>query len=376
MGRFPAPAASPDPDRNDGADEGQFEAAEPVGFGLVRSSPAPDARNEWGFPVRGGTDKAGSDADDARDARRQRLETANMVIASSPWSADAKRAAIELQLRTRTPKSAKNDVGACGALARYLVDEALGAGTFSVERALRRSAIDRYIAIQRERGIGEGTLRSRRSQLRAAARIMHPGEHVAGEEHRLGRSRAKIPATHAEVASWYRLAQTISAPKATVMTMMLDLGTGVGARASEMNRLTGNDVRVHRLPEGRQLVAVTLTNSQGRRREVPFFDPRQGDRVLARAEQVGTGPLFAGDRNVLNRVREHLVSKGHRTDFHSARLRYRWIVDLSAMLLPPAAFIQLADAYESPDVGDLRPFLPTYRVDQHVRLLDSHGKDA
>ena len=372
MGRFRAPAATIDPDDNEGPDE----AVESAGFGLVRSSPAPVGRNDWGFPVRGGADGAGTDADDALAARRQRLEAANMVIPASPWSAEAKHAAIELQLRTREPRSTKNDIGACAALARYFVDEALGAGTFSVERALRRSAIDRYIAVQRERGIGEGTLRSRRTQLRAAARIVHPGEHVAGEDHRLGRSRAKIPATHAEVATWYRLAQTISAPKATVMTMMLDLGTGVGARASEMNRLTGDDVRVHRLPEGRELVAVTLTNSQGRRREVPFFDHRQGERVLSRAEQVGTGPLFAGDRNVLNRVREHLVRKGHRTDFHSARLRYRWIVDLSAMPLPPAAFIQLADAYESPDVGDLRPFLPTYRVDQHVQLLDSHGKDA
>ncbi|WP_333618839.1 hypothetical protein [Dietzia sp.] len=372
MGRFRAPAATIDPDDNEGPDE----AVESAGFGLVRSSPAPVGRNDWGFPVRGGADGAGTDADDALAARRQRLEVANMVIPASPWSAEAKHAAIELQLRTREPRSTKNDIGACAALARYFVDEALGAGTFSVERALRRSAIDRYIAVQRERGIGEGTLRSRRTQLRAAARIVHPGEHVAGEEHRLGRSRAKIPATHAEVASWYRLAQTISAPKAAVMTMMLDLGTGVGARASEMNRLTGEDVRVHRLPEGDELVAVTLTNSQGRRREVPFFDSRQGGRVLARAEQVGTGPLFAGDRNVLNRVREHLVRKGHRTEFHSARLRYRWIVDLAAMPLPPAAFIQLADAYESPDVGDLRPFLPTYRVDQHVRLLDSHRKDA
>lgn len=376
MGRFPAPAASPDPDRNNGADEGSDKAVEPVGFGLARSSPAPGARNDWGFPVRGGVDNAVKDDDGELEARRRCLESANMQVPASPWSEGAKRAAIELQLRTRTPKSTKNDIGACAALARYFVDEALGAGTFSVERALRRSAIDRFIAVQRERGIGEETLRSRRSQLRAVARIVHPGEHVVGEEHRLGRSRAKVPATHAEVASWYRLAQTISAPVAMTMKMMLDLGTGAGARASEMNRLTGDDVRVHRLTEGDELVSVTLTNSQGRRREVPFFDPRQGERVMARAEQVGTGPLFAGDRNVLNRVREHLMHKGHRTDFHSARLRYRWIVDLSAMLLPPAAFIQLADAYESPDVGDLRPFLPTYRVDQHVRLLDSHGKDA
>lgn len=376
MGRFPAPAASPDPDRNDGASEGRSESAEPVGFGLVRSSPASGGRNDWGFPVRGGADDAVNFGNGALEARRQRLESANMQVPASPWTSEAKRAAIELQLRTRAPKSTKNDIGACAALARYFIDEALGAGTFSVERALRRVAIDRFIAVQRERGIGEGTLRSRRSQLRAAARIVHPGEHVVGEEHRLGRSRAKVPATHAEVASWYRLAQTISAPVAMTMTMMLDLGTGAGARASEMNRLTGDDVRVHRLPEGRELVAVTLTNSQGRRREVPFFDPHQGERVLARAEQVGTGPLFAGDRNVLNRVREHLVRKGHRTDFHSARLRYRWIVDLSAMPFPPAAFIQLADAYESPDVGDLRPFLPTYRMDQHVRLLDPHGKDA
>lgn len=298
-------------------------------------------------------------------AREARLRAVNYRV-DGAWAQDAIDAAIGLRLHTRASVSSKNDAAAVGVVARYLRDWAVGHGRFAPELALDSVEIQRHIVAERERGVRESSLRTPRAYLRDAAAVVHPGQHRDAVTARLPRNRVRTPVTRSDVAAWRHYQSMMTPAAGRRLEVVLDLGLGVGARASEMRRVRGSDISVRH--DG--TVTVVLRADTGSR-IVPVFDTGIARRLREHGRTAGDTTLLGTDRNAVNRAREDLFrTKGIGAELSAERLRYRWLADLAVANVPTAAVLQMCGAYDTRAFADMRAALPAYTVDQLMALAN------
>lgn len=122
---------------------------------------------------------------------------------------------------------------------------------------------------------------------------------------------------------------------------------------------------------GCQPVMVNLTNPvTGLVRRVPVLEAAKGERLVARARDVGDGrTLLVGSRkNRVNAVQQQVQRQEPRLTVSALRLRQSWIVGL-ANRVPAALLLQLADIGDTRMLAQLRPWMDTYDDQRAIQAL-------
>lgn len=354
MGRHRKPdAVVPGPQRVDRVDE-------------VPGAASPRTTVDWRDLVRAWPQPVGGH--EAASIRRAQLQRRQYRLAGA-FAEEALAAAIEIQVRVAPPRDVKNDRGAVRIVAAHLADHALGIGRLDVETALTVDEVGRYLARRKAAGARPSTVKAHQYALHRAVRVVHPQARVGRREAATTRSPRIAPVSHEHVRELYRITRQISATHGQTMLTILDLATGAGARASEMRRVTGADVTTVRpVDSGMPVTVVRLVNSRGAERHVPVLDAEKAQRLTDLAARVGTAPLLPRERNSVNRVRENLRRQGKMVEFNAAALRYRWLIDLTATPMPAAALMQIADAYRTDEMHELRGWIGRYDIHQVIGL--------
>ena len=152
---------------------------------------------------------------------------------------------------------------------------------------------------------------------------------------------------------------------------MLDLSYGAGARPADFRRLRGTAITSIAV-DGRAISVVALPNLGGGVRQVPVVDPDVSARLLGLAARVGDKLVMAphaavAERNIVNRVSEHLRTLGH-PGLDPVALRNRWVLDL-AERIPAVLLQQLADVCELRILVDERARVQRYKLRHAITLL-------
>lgn len=278
---------------------------------------------------------------DALAEREQRLRGAAIDL-GGPWSEEARRAALQARLRTSEPGSSKNDVAAFAELARYLREWAVGHGYLDVAQALRGTEIARWAVLQKRSGASPGTVKTRRGRLVESARLYHPDDFRSGRSaSSMSRPDRMDPVSDADMELIKHHARMAPDSLAERFEVIFAVVPHTGARAGELRKLRGTDIERIDLGD-REIVTVTLTNQQGRTRSVPVLETGPAMRLLELRARYGPLPLVSGDRNALNRCREHLLRRGVTVEFTVERLRSAWLIRLAHQRLPLALALHLA----------------------------------
>lgn len=311
------------------------------------------------------------DIDTRLAAREERLRAAGIQL-EGPWSEEARDQAIRLRLRTSEPQAHKADSDAFGELARYLQSWAIGHGYLDPIEALRGPEIARWAAGVRRDGGKPGTLKTRRGRLVEVGRLFNP------EDFRPGRSESTVsqadrlaPVPDSDLVMIRHYAALAPDDLRERFETIFAVVPWTGARPAELRRLRGTDIRRLAGPTG-DVAIVTLTNSRGVSREVPVVDTDAASRLLELAATRGGQPIVrSGERNALNRCREYLKRRGVTVDFTVDRLRSAWLVRLASTRLPLAYALYLADTWDTRIFRQLQGHLPSYDLDQGMRLLEN-----
>lgn len=231
-------------------------------------------------------------------------------------------------------------------------------GSIDLRRALRRVHVERYTRVVTGSD-KPGTLAAYSSHFNRFGRLLHPGDYPPRSEP-ISRPRVRPPYSEQEVKALYRHRLTVSETVARRLVVVLDLATGAGARAEEMNTLTGSSIRGVPGADGTEVVYVDLPSRRtGELRSVPVFNAVKGSRLRARAQEVGAdGYLLPGPRrNAVNSVRTAAARSGVNFDLHAVRLRHTWIVELAQRPIPTAVLLKLADLGDSHTVFELAKYM-------------------
>jgi hypothetical protein len=299
---------------------------------------------------------------------RIRVLTARTIRHEDPQV--AKDAVVEAaKVRCMTEFTcASTDEKACAELARFFGWAAVG-GVVDAKRLLRRSVVEEYLTRQghrRPRG-----LRECRHVLHTAGRLFHPREYPPARVLPAPRPKRQTAASHDDIRKLYRLIRELPRALGTRAQALADLSYGVGARPKDLKLLRGSAITTVR-SYGRAFCVVTLPNSAGGVRQVPVMDSGINARLLGLAARAGDGLVLAPDkefaeRNIVNRISEHLRRRGY-PSVQPAALRNRWVLDL-AERVPAALLLQLADVHDLRVLADQRGQLPHYKVRHAITIL-------
>lgn len=262
------------------------------------------------------------------------------------------------------------DRKATALLARFFVSEAMAVGVLDPKSALHRGHVD-YYQQSRVRCRSERSLRELRNILYAAGRVLHPREFPAPRVLPAPRFVRQAAASRQRVRDLYALVPGLPTSLSYRLEVLLDLAYGAGARPTELKVLRGNAINGVK-HQGRVVTVVTLPNLAGGQRHVPVFDAIIGTRLLDRARQAGDRLVLApqcayAERNMINRISEHLVRLGYK-GVNVAELRHRWVLDLAEQI-PAALLLQLADVVDLQILADQRGQLPTYTLQHTITLM-------
>jgi integrase len=212
-------------------------------------------------------------------------------------------------------------------------------------------------------GLSPGSVRTLRTNLRALARSLERYPEPAPVA--LGRERAKLPYSPAEIEGYLGLAACQSTlARRMRASALVCLGAGAGIVAGELRHLRGSDVTER---GGGMLVRVA-----GRRaRSVPVLAAYR-DR-LSEAARFAGGRLIVGGRQPGRRNVSDALSAALSTDpglprLQSGRLRSTWLV-ACAEQIGLRAFMQAAGIRCSQRLGDLVAQLPAASETELIALL-------
>lgn len=274
---------------------------------------------------------------------------------------DADIIAAAAALRCLHPECAhRTDLAATGVLRRYLRNYVELHGVLDPAAAMRRSNVDAYLLRANNRG-DDKSLHTFKSGLYQAGRAIHPRQYPNGSFVLSRRPRALPPVPDPIVAELYATAAALTDELGRRAELLLDLGLGAGARPRDFHLLRGSDITSIRFG-GRDVAVVRLPNIAGGHRQIPILDPAKSRRILQRAKDVGDALLLApggpAERNVTNRVTEHLKLRGHR-GIDLKALRNNWILT-TAERVPTTMFLQLADVSTTLCLASFRERFPRY----------------
>ncbi|KAA0024910.1 hypothetical protein [Antrihabitans cavernicola] len=310
-----------------------------------------------------------TDSIDSEDQRFERLRsmsvrTRDRVLAEAAVDAAAR-------LRARMPISAANtDRNATALIARFLVAEGEAVGVVEERTAFRRANVDRYLTLRAQRGTERST-RECRNILYAAGRVLHPREYPAARVLPAPRFKRQPAATAHEIRDLYALIPGLPTSLGTRVQVLVDLCWGAGARPADFKSLRGTAL-TSTVMSGRAISVVALPNSAGGVRQVPVIDEAISARLIGLAARTGNGLVLApssefAERNIVNRVSEHLRRRGYK-GVDTAALRNRWILDLSERI-PAALLMQLADVVDIRVLADQRDLLHRYKLRHAITVM-------
>jgi hypothetical protein len=226
-------------------------------------------------------------------------------------------------------------------------------------RALRQEHVDHYLR-HGCAGQDSSSIRTYKSALYVFGRMFHPGDYPP-KPVKVDRADVQAPYSDRDVRRLYRGRVGLSEHLAQRLTIVLDLATGVGARAEEMTTLTGASMHVITVNRTKIICLDLPSRRTGEIRTVPVVDPAKGGRLLTRAQEVGDGYLLTGSRhNAVNSVRDAIRKHGVNISFSAVRLRHTWIVDLAQRGIPTALLLQMADLGDSHTLHDLSKWARQY----------------
>ena len=259
------------------------------------------------------------------------------------------------------PRDPHNDRKAAAAVARYLLDEGVLHEQVSLERALTRAAVDRYLWDDLTHS--QRSLKTLRTTLYCAGRVLYPREYPLPTTVPTRRAQATPPARSEDIAELYANLVYLPGQQHLRTQLVLDLVTGAGLKSSEIRRLRGGDVVVERLATGEEVVAVTVHYRGEVARAIPVRCPVRARRILDRARVVGQSWMMPVNQqgvveyNAVNRASEYFTRKDL-PGFDVSSLRMRWLVDLAATPgVSMSAFLQLSGIGDYSTLRDLAGFV-------------------
>lgn len=250
----------------------------------------------------------------------------------------------------------------------------------SLERALTRAAVDRYL--REDLTHSQRSLKTLRTTLYCAGRVLYPREYPLPATVPTRRAQATPPARTEDIAELYANLVYLRGQQHLRTQLVLDLVTGVGLKSSEIRRLRGSDVTVEHLATGEDVVFVAVRYRGEVARTVPVRCPLRARRILDRARVVGQSWMMPVNRqgtvehNAVNRAAEYFTRKGLRP-FDASALRMRWLVDLAATPgVSMSAFLQLSGIGDYSALRDLAGFVEPLTPAQLVSAVDSERRVA
>ncbi len=255
------------------------------------------------------------------------------------------------------PRSAHADGTGVRNLAQFLYDEAVLFGIVDEERALTREKVDEWLGHQCPGSLW--SLRTYRTDLYAAGRVLYPREYPEPQSPLAPRPRVTQPAPDSRVAELYAAVTHLSDVHQQQALVILDLVTGAGLSSSQIRALTGTGVSGLDTPMG--AVAVVSVSYLGTiTRRTPVLCPVRSRRLLDRAAEVGEGRLLPGarDRNGANRVNEVLAQRGLPT-IDVPALRGWWLVSVANRPgMTVAGFLAITGTTGVRSIGEISEYLP------------------
>lgn len=355
----PATAQAPPPD-------GSGASGDPSGSDVVQAGPFGRTPTAGAAKTPAAAAKAGPD-ELIRLVRGQQPERfdrlAKIRKRNPPTGIEATFILLAAALRCLYPEcSHRTDLAAAGVLRRYLRNYVELHGTLDPYAAMRRSNVDAYLLRANNRG-DDKSLHTFKATLYQSGRKVHPHQYPKGTLILSRKPRALPPVPDAIVAELYATAAALADDLGRRAEVLLDLGLGAGARPRDFHLLRGSDITSIRY-DGRDVAVVRLSNLAGGHRQIPILDRAMSRRILQRAKDVGDGLLLApggpAERNLTNRVTEHLKLRGHR-GIDLKALRNNWILT-TAERVPTTMFLQLADVSTTLCLADHRERFPRYGV--------------
>lgn len=158
------------------------------------------------------------------------------------------------------PRSAHADGTGVRNLAQFLYDEAVLFGIVDEERALTREKVDEWLGHQCPGSLW--SLRTYRTDLYAAGRVLYPREYPEPQSPLAPRPRVTQPAPDSRVAELYAAVTHLSDVHQQQALVILDLVTGAGLSSSQIRALTGTGVSGLDTPMG--AVAVVSVSYRAR----------------------------------------------------------------------------------------------------------------
>lgn len=289
-------------------------------------------------------------------------EAAGVIAAYRPRSLSPAAAGFAREVvaaaAPATPARAKNLLFAARRLAAF--GESVG---LEPDRGLlAEPVIERFVLVGCH-GLAPATVRTLRTNLRALARAIE--RYRAPDPVTLGRERAKVPYSPAQIDGYLRLAAAQSTlARRMRASALVCLGAGAGIIASELRHLRGTDV-------GCRAGGVLVSVSGRRPRSVPVLERYQPPLLEAAAfagERLIVGGREPGRRNVSDELCRALSADASLPQLQPGRLRSSWLV-ACAQTIGLHAFMQAAGIRCSQRLGDLAAALPAVEEPELVARL-------
>lgn len=240
-------------------------------------------------------------------------------------------------------KSDKRDADAVKFLANYLYDVSIFYGDIDPRRALKRDAVDSWLAAAKHKST---SARTYKTVLHTAGRVLYPGSFPPVLSYSKPRSRPVVPASPELIRELYANCTSLTEVHKRRTQLILDLAYQAGLRSSEILDLRGSDVTALTLETG-ETVALIRVHRKGKiDRIVPVICPVRSRRLLARAQEVGRAyflPTPSGKRphtSTIGNAFSYLRARGFASTTVEA-LRVRWMLDMVNSTLPTATVARL-----------------------------------
>lgn len=304
--------------------------------------------------------------------RYERLKKMSINRPPGPLRSKAMECAALVQGHTPVIDE-QNDGKNVRIIANMLYDEGLVAGYVDEQRALTRNNIDTWLF--KSAKVSERSLSVYRRVLYIAGATLYPREFPMPLRTLATRQRPTAPAPVGTAEELYAALPLLPESIRRRLVLILDLITGAGLRTQEIREITGSDIGVLQLPDGREIVEVRVRRRGVVHRRVPVLCPHRGHRLLSHATVVGTGtffPLMANGKvakNIVSKLNDRLRECGF-AGLDARALRHRWIMDLAVTPgIPAAAVLYLAGAGDLRVVADQPEMLPTYCSEELAAML-------
>lgn len=238
-----------------------------------------------------------------------------------------------------------------------------------VEAVFTRDQVTYYLATEGQRWSQNGlaTARSYLHRLAWHATKKTPWHALATPA---GRARPLAPPyTPSEVAGYWAAAESQATEARTrVLTVMLALGLGVGAKAGELLEVTAADVLIH--PDDARLWVITLGE-----RTVPVL-VEYVPTMAALVQRYPQGPLIGAHsrtaKDPLGKIRSSLEIPQYLPPLRAAQLRTTWMVRLPSMDVRLPEFMTIAGMTSGSVLEKLLPYVED-RAGEDRHLLAGAG---